>query len=112
PAKPVSSLVLISPQFGSSTFNVTFGCFALESAFTPSTTLGGALPVMSQTVKVPDSLPGVFDVPPQAATTTAIAIPMAPTRYFLGFICVNSPYLDECGVCAPRLWSPFLSLFA
>src|SRR2546427_5516337 len=95
PAKAVSSLVPISPHCWISTLTVTFGYLALKSAFTPSTTLFGALPFMSHTVRVPVSLAGLLltgeGFPPHAAATSATAIVTTLNHAFLRFIQAISP---------------------
>src|SRR5207253_1309673 len=99
PAKAVSSLVPTSDHCWISTLTVTFGCFALKSALTPSTTDCGALPFISQTVSVPLSLAvfGVLVPLEQAAATSTRAVLNAVIKSFLGFICMVPPDFSECG---------------
>ncbi len=87
PANAVSSLVVTSDHCWISTLTVTFGCLTLKSALTPSTTLCGALPFMSQTVSVPVSLPVVVVgfVLPHAAASNATAAATV-NKSFRGFM--------------------------
>src|SRR5829696_3744790 len=78
PAKAASSLVVMLFHCCSSTLTVSLGWAFFHSALTASTTAGGALPVISQTVRVrgPDWALDVSPSPeesPQAATTRARA---------------------------------------
>src|SRR5207245_980926 len=78
-----------------STLTVTFGYLVLKSAFTPSTTLFGALPFISHTVRVPVSLAGLLltgeGFPPHAAATSATATVTTLNHVFLRFIQAISP---------------------
>src|SRR5690348_11263077 len=90
PANALSYLVPMSAHCWVSTFTVMFGYFALKSAFTPSTTDGGALPFISQMVRVPVSFDGLlldcWPVLPHAATSTAAISPTPLIHAFLRFI--------------------------
>src|SRR5215212_2033302 len=78
PAKAASSLVVMLFHCWSSTLTVSLAWAFFHSALTPSTTAGGALPVISQMVRVrgPDwalDLSPSPEEPPQAAATRARA---------------------------------------
>src|SRR5215216_974594 len=73
PAKAASSLVVMLFHCWSSTLTVSLGWAFFHSALTASTTAGGALPSISQMVRVRGpvwalDLPPSSEDPPQAAT--------------------------------------------
>src|SRR4029450_6412482 len=73
PAKAASSLVVMLFHCWGSTLTVSLGWAFFHSALTASTTAGGALPVISQMVRVRGpvwalDLPPSSEDPPQAAT--------------------------------------------
>src|SRR5512132_1977803 len=72
PAKAASSLVVMLFHCWSSTLTVSLGWAFFQSALTASTTAGGALPVISQMVRVRGPVWGLDlsppEDPPQAAT--------------------------------------------
>ena len=73
PAYAVSSLVVTSDHCWIWTSTLTLGCLALKSALTPSTTDCGALPFMSQTVRVPLSGAGLLLVVDEQPATASSA---------------------------------------
>src|SRR5215208_3229926 len=84
PAKAASSLVVMLFHCWSSTLTVSLGWDFFHSALTASTTAGGALPVISQMVRVrgPDwavDLSPSPEEPPQAAAPRARARAIART---------------------------------
>src|SRR2546421_8888440 len=91
PAKAVSSLVPTSDHCWISTLTVTFGCFALKSAFTPSITDCGALPFISQMVSGPVSAGGLVLLAPlgQGAAASTSAAPGGGRRGFLGLMWIG-----------------------
>src|SRR6266567_5594328 len=89
PAYAVSSLVVTSDHCWIWTSTVTFGYLALKSALTASTIAWGALPFMSQTVRVPlgwlvvllceEEHPATASSAPKSATSICLGL----TRFHL-----------------------------
>src|SRR5262249_41007263 len=83
-----------SPHCWISTLTSTFGYLALKSALTLSMTCVGALPFISQTVKVPVWSAGLLLVPvlpSHAVATRATATETTPNHPFRNFIQAISP---------------------
>ena len=91
-AYAVSSLVVTSDHCWIWTSTLTLGCFALKSAFTPSTTDWGALPFMSQTVRVPLSWAGVLPAYDEHPATASSA-PKSATGNVLNLTFLPPPEL-------------------